>query len=161
MEIPDNFAQVVKAMRKAHGWDQRELAQRMGTTSVTISRWENGRVKPCPMHWNKLGEVAEAARTASETEYRWVRDVLESGGSVADKLRRMTRLAQRLERDLSAILTDSSYEGGVQYWIRKHDALLQALTREKCARQLRAAISDKGLQQEALARLVQMVEKKR
>lgn len=55
---------------------------------------------------------------------RWVRDILKAKISQGAKLQRMTVLAQRLENDLSTILTDRNYEGGVQYWIAKHDAVV-------------------------------------
>src|SRR6202521_1344782 len=34
--------------RVGQGWSQEELAERIGTTSVNISRWENGSTFPSP-----------------------------------------------------------------------------------------------------------------
>ncbi|MGI9058176.1 MAG: tetratricopeptide repeat protein [Ktedonobacteraceae bacterium] len=47
-------------LRKARvdrGWSQRELAERIGTTPVNISRWENGSTFPFPYFRQRLGEV--------------------------------------------------------------------------------------------------------
>jgi hypothetical protein len=34
---------------------------------------------------------------------------------------------KELEADIATILTDAQYEGGVQFWIRKHDELCHRL----------------------------------
>ncbi|HJT59521.1 MAG TPA: FxSxx-COOH system tetratricopeptide repeat protein [Ktedonobacteraceae bacterium] len=39
------------------GWSQQYLAERVGTTPVTVSRWENGLVFPTPYYRQKLSEV--------------------------------------------------------------------------------------------------------
>lgn len=41
----------------ARGWTQAELAEQLGMTNVTISRWEKGRVEPSPVFWEKFLEV--------------------------------------------------------------------------------------------------------
>jgi superfamily II DNA or RNA helicase len=56
-EVPNNFADVVKAKRLGRGWTQGELAERLGMTNVTVSRWEKGRVEPSPIFWEKFLEV--------------------------------------------------------------------------------------------------------
>ncbi len=35
--------------RKDHGWSQEDLAERIGTSSVNVSRWENGSTSPAPI----------------------------------------------------------------------------------------------------------------
>lgn len=42
----------------------------------------------------------------------------------ADFARELELENAELNRKLDQILTDKNYEGGVQYWIRKHDALM-------------------------------------
>ncbi len=44
-------------MRLERGWSQQQLAEQVGTTSVNISRWENGSHFPTPYFRQKLGEV--------------------------------------------------------------------------------------------------------
>lgn len=168
MDAPDNYAKFVKAIRKAHGWDQLELARRMGVAPATISRWENSHYEPSGLYWEKLIAISLGTSVpvseADESGDRWVRDVVNSNGSKLDKLRRMTQLARRLEQDMSTILTDASYVGGVQYWIRKHDALLAQVVRavlwEQCARMLHESISNNGLRSEALAFFDRVAENK-
>jgi len=36
----------IAVARRAHGWSQSELAQRMGVTEATVSRWESGDRSP-------------------------------------------------------------------------------------------------------------------
>ncbi|MGD0261581.1 MAG: helicase-related protein [Verrucomicrobiota bacterium] len=61
-DVPRDYAEVVRKKRRARGWTQAELAERLGLTNVTISRWEGGKVEPLPMFWQKFLEV-----TGSET----------------------------------------------------------------------------------------------
>lgn len=42
----DGVGRRLKALRKMHGWSQRELAKRAGVTNATISLIEQGRVSP-------------------------------------------------------------------------------------------------------------------
>ncbi len=43
--------------RIERGWSQQELAERVGTTSVNVSRWENGSTFPYPFFRLRLSEV--------------------------------------------------------------------------------------------------------
>lgn len=43
--------------RKEQGWSQQQLADRIGTTKVNISRWENGATTPTPYFCQRLSEV--------------------------------------------------------------------------------------------------------
>src|SRR5438105_6488890 len=43
--------------RSERGWSQQNLADRIGTTPVNISRWENGSNFPSPYFRQRLGEV--------------------------------------------------------------------------------------------------------
>ena len=40
------FSQALRAQRKAQGWTQYELAQRVGCDESTINHWEKGRTNP-------------------------------------------------------------------------------------------------------------------
>lgn len=60
-EIPANkkdfrtAASRLKHERERHGWTQSEVAERIGTTQVNISRWEKGTTVPGPYYRQKLG----------------------------------------------------------------------------------------------------------
>lgn len=47
----------LKREREKHGWTQSELAERVGTTQVNVSRWEKGTTLPGPYYRQKLGEI--------------------------------------------------------------------------------------------------------
>src|ERR1035438_9942949 len=55
--VPRDYAEIVRTKRRARGWTQAELAERLGLTNVTISRWEKGRVEPLLLFWQKFLEV--------------------------------------------------------------------------------------------------------
>ena len=56
-DVPRDYAEIVRNKRRARGWTQAELAERLGLTNVTISRWEGGKVEPLPMFWQKFLEA--------------------------------------------------------------------------------------------------------
>src|SRR5690349_3059164 len=42
-----NFGEIIRQARIQHGWDQAELAQRLGSVrQQAVSRWENGTSRP-------------------------------------------------------------------------------------------------------------------
>ena len=43
-----DFGKKLKGLRKAKGWDQYELARRVGSTATTVGRWENAKTTPRP-----------------------------------------------------------------------------------------------------------------
>ncbi len=47
----------LKQERERHGWTQSQLAERIGTTQINVSRWENGTTVPGPYYRQKLGEL--------------------------------------------------------------------------------------------------------
>lgn len=47
----------LKREREQHGWTQNELAERVGSTQVNVSRWENGDTVPGPYFRQKLAEL--------------------------------------------------------------------------------------------------------
>lgn len=60
---------LIRQVRQSKGWTQAELAERLGTTNVTISRWEKGRVQPTEPLWRRFleatGRQTEADSAAS------------------------------------------------------------------------------------------------
>uniref|UniRef100_UPI0035E40B8C NB-ARC domain-containing protein n=1 Tax=Thermogemmatispora sp. TaxID=1968838 RepID=UPI0035E40B8C len=52
-ELPRPRMRLVEA-RMRHGWSQQEVAERLGTTHVNVSRWERGVTKPNPYFRRKL-----------------------------------------------------------------------------------------------------------
>ena len=86
-EVPRDYAEVVRAKRRARGWTQAELAERVGLTNVTISRWEKGRVEPMPAFWQKFVEVTSggAAGAAPRGTLPEVVDFLGNGMAVRAK----------------------------------------------------------------------------
>src|SRR2546429_9947057 len=56
MKRPDETSpnQLLRTAREYHGWTQEELAEKIGTTSVTISRWESGVTFPSRYFRKKL-----------------------------------------------------------------------------------------------------------
>lgn len=45
------FGEQIRSRRLAKGWDQTELARRVGSTATTVGRWENGRNIPTKPHY--------------------------------------------------------------------------------------------------------------
>jgi len=43
--------------RERQAWTQSEVAERIGTTQINISRWENGITVPSPYYRQRLGEL--------------------------------------------------------------------------------------------------------
>ncbi|MFC1817486.1 helix-turn-helix domain-containing protein [Thermodesulfobacteriota bacterium] len=46
MEKEENFADLVKSVRKQLGISQEELARELGVSFATVNRWENNKTKP-------------------------------------------------------------------------------------------------------------------
>mgnify|MGYP001499277245 CR=1 FL=1 len=47
----------LKQEREQRGWTQSEVAERIGSTRINISRWENGITIPSPYYRRRLGEL--------------------------------------------------------------------------------------------------------
>jgi putative transcriptional regulator len=69
---PRRASNIIRAWRRRVGLTQEALAQALGVTFSTVSRWENGHVEPSRLAWKALEELA--ARNASPLV----------GGSAAD-----------------------------------------------------------------------------
>lgn len=48
----------IRALRARHGWTQKEMAARLGTDAVTVSRWERGKSRPRPSAESRLENMA-------------------------------------------------------------------------------------------------------
>jgi len=54
MGKPNDF---LRTAREKQGWTQAEVAGKIGTTSVNVSRWENSATFPSPYYRQKLCEL--------------------------------------------------------------------------------------------------------
>lgn len=66
--LPDE----IRALRTRYGWTQKELAARLGTDDVTVSRWERGRSKPRPSALRRLEVFASDLPTDIQSLVRLV-----------------------------------------------------------------------------------------
>ena len=57
-EVPQDTARRIKSIRTQYGLRQIELADRLGVTQVTVSRWEQSKSIPQPAYWRRI-ELAE------------------------------------------------------------------------------------------------------
>jgi SNF2 family DNA or RNA helicase len=54
---PLDYDEVIRKRRNARGWTQAELAERLGVTNVTISRWEKHKMTPSQAAWDKFVDL--------------------------------------------------------------------------------------------------------
>ncbi len=54
--VRDQFPQLLKKERRQQAWSQEDLAKKLNTTRVTISRWESGKNTPS-LYWR--GKICE------------------------------------------------------------------------------------------------------
>jgi len=69
-EPPFDFDSVILSRRNARGWTQAELAEKLGVTNVTISRWEKRKVTPSSAAWGKFLDVAGDGPEAAQMSDR-------------------------------------------------------------------------------------------
>lgn len=55
---PPDAARMIRAWRHRSGLTQEALAHTLGVTFSTVSRWENGHVRPSSLAWKALVQVA-------------------------------------------------------------------------------------------------------
>jgi len=55
---PPDAARVLRAWRQRTGLTQEAVAHALGVTFSTVSRWENGHVRPSSLAWHALLQVA-------------------------------------------------------------------------------------------------------
>ncbi|MEX2458535.1 MAG: helix-turn-helix transcriptional regulator [Actinomycetota bacterium] len=83
-------ALTVRALRRRRGWTQADLADRLGTDPVTVSRWERGVSRPRPSAQVRLQELATPL-PADFSRLVWV-----VGEDLAERsLRRVVLLSSR------------------------------------------------------------------
>ena len=58
MQSSDEIAQRIIVLRRALGVTQERLASLIGVTFSTVSRWENGHVRPSRLAWSQLRLLA-------------------------------------------------------------------------------------------------------
>src|SRR2546423_11329140 len=56
-KVPRQIASRLRQERQQRGWTQSDLAERIGTTQINVSRWENGVTVPGPYYRQRLGEL--------------------------------------------------------------------------------------------------------
>lgn len=50
-------ASLILAVRKAGRWNQKQFAQMLGVSPITICRWEKGHVTPLPAFSARIEEI--------------------------------------------------------------------------------------------------------
>ena len=53
----NNTAEIVKAIRKKHGWTQADMARKLGVDVGTISRWERSTAQPSQLAKRQLDRL--------------------------------------------------------------------------------------------------------
>ena len=52
-----NYPDCIRRFRVKHSLTQQALAERLGVSYVTVSRWENGQSKPSQLSWNQIRQL--------------------------------------------------------------------------------------------------------
>ena len=71
MPVPGDYANRMRALRKALGLTQPEFAGLFPVSPITVSRWENGQNEPTEQTWRRveqLGKNLSAHESASPGE---------------------------------------------------------------------------------------------
>ena len=55
---PPDAGHIVRAFRLRVGFTEEELAHALGISLSTVSRWENGHMKPSRLAWQALAQLA-------------------------------------------------------------------------------------------------------
>ncbi len=71
------FGRALRKARGEHGWNQQDLAERVGVSQVTVSHWERGEEYPSFAHLALLGSVLPGVlRYAHEEELELLRRLM-------------------------------------------------------------------------------------
>ena len=54
---PPDASRMIRAWRQRTGLTQEHLAHTLGVTFSTVSRWENGHVRPSSLAWKALEQI--------------------------------------------------------------------------------------------------------
>jgi DNA-binding XRE family transcriptional regulator/uncharacterized protein YjiS (DUF1127 family) len=57
--VTKSYRMLLKQAREERGWSQRDVAEKVGTDSKTVSRWERGVASPSPYFRQRLAELFE------------------------------------------------------------------------------------------------------
>jgi WD40 repeat protein/transcriptional regulator with XRE-family HTH domain len=57
VEMTKSWNELLKDERLRHGWSQKDVADRIGSNTKAVSRWERGEIFPGPFNRQKLSEV--------------------------------------------------------------------------------------------------------
>src|SRR5438552_3972103 len=90
---PRDAGRIIRAWRRRIGLTQEGLAQALRVTFSTVSRWENGHVKPSKLAWKALAAPPALARGAARFDISDTREYVEGAivGLDPRVLRRLRR----------------------------------------------------------------------
>jgi len=63
---PRDAGRIIRTWRRRIGLTQEGLAQALSVTFSTVSRWENGHVRPSKLAWKALEQLASERGSALE-----------------------------------------------------------------------------------------------
>lgn len=73
------FGRGLRAARRERGWNQQELADRIGVSQVAVSHWERGEAYPSFAHLAQLGDaLPDVLRHAHREEIELLRRLLQA-----------------------------------------------------------------------------------
>ena len=111
----DGVAARLRTARRTAGLTQRQLADRLGVESITVSRWERGVTSPSLPRLQRIAEITEttmsdlvrapAAATEQATELQAIRAELAETRELVD---RIARALEHLDRSRSPVDSVSS-----------------------------------------------------
>lgn len=113
---------------------------RTDAASISASGWEEWEGDLLPDGLSVDTNVVPI-RVARQLE-RELNDAYKSLAVLVPGVQRMQEQLANAKAKLTAVLTDKDYEGGVQYWIRKHDELALILARLQSAESGHRAVRD-------------------
>ncbi len=98
-----SFGEKLFRYRKAAGWTQEELAQKLGNSAKAISKWENGASKPTTEMLRKLSAlygipVEDLLRIKEETGKKAVTKIVLTGGPCAGKTTALSWIQNNLPK---------------------------------------------------------------
>ena len=62
IDVPKNFSQFVRKLRRSLGLTQEQFAVKVGVTFSTVNRWENGRGTPSPLAMRRITAIRSATK---------------------------------------------------------------------------------------------------
>ncbi len=68
-QLPENFPEQVKAVRKQLGLSQEELAEALGVSFATVNRWENRKVVPSKLAHRQFMQFCQVKMASGELKH--------------------------------------------------------------------------------------------